>query len=320
MVPRHLFGRLTLIIGEELQEPAIQLGHLFGIGIARIVFYQMIDTLLFDDTLPELLVDLAPGGFHKLLEDNHKIVRPLFKTVFPQAACLVEHLLPVVGCTCERDGGDATGGCDIGIDEIFLDDIHQRDLRGDAFGEARSGEISRHQVGQLTFGIPGDGGGEVVQQELPTASGHEDIIVGVDHEFHLILMRHKQVAHLLRMGIHIAGEALTDDEPHHVGRQHQRTMIGVGLHHALEEVVIAQVAQALAFETGLLHLVELLGYARDVDNLFGNLLTVELLEGRLGGGQVLVNLNDCAHDIQSSAWALKRVFNPGEGQLLDIFH
>ena len=74
-------------------------------------------------------------------------------------------------------------------------------------------------------------------------------------------MKHQQVAHLLSMGIHVAGEPLADDEPHHIRRQHQRTMVGIGLHHTLEEVVVAQVAQALAFETRLLHTVEFLGYA-----------------------------------------------------------
>ena len=181
--------------------------------------------------------------------------------VFLQAAGLVEHFLPVVGRALERDGRDAAGGCDIGIDEIFLDDIHQRDLRGDAFGDARSGEIGGHQVGQFAFGIHGDAGGEVFQQEFPVASGQENVIVGVNNEFHLPLMKHQQIAHLLRMGIHVAGESLADDEPHHIGRQHQGTMVGISLHHALEEVVVAQVAQALAFETGFLHTVEFLGYA-----------------------------------------------------------
>ena len=43
--------------------------------------------------------------------------------------------------------------------------------------------------------------------------------------------------------------------------EHQRAMVGIGLHHTLEEVVVAQVAQALAFKTGFLHTVEFLGYA-----------------------------------------------------------
>ena len=67
MVPRHFVGCLTLIIGEELQEPAIQLGHLCRIGIARLVGFQLVHTLFLDETLPELLVDLALGGFDKLL-------------------------------------------------------------------------------------------------------------------------------------------------------------------------------------------------------------------------------------------------------------
>ena len=154
----------------------------------------------------------------------------------------------------EFDGGNATGSCDVGIDEIMLDDIHQRDLRGDALGDACGGKVGRHQVGQLALGISGDAGGEVVQQAFPAASGQEDIIIGVDHKFHLPLMKHQQVAHLLRMGIHIAGEPLADDEPHHVGRQHQRAVVGIGLHEALEEVVLAHVGQLLPFKAGLQHM------------------------------------------------------------------
>ena len=47
------------------------------------------------------------------------------------------------------------------------------------------------------------------------------------------------MAHLLRMGIDIAGEALTDEHPHHVGREHQRTMLGIGPHNGLEEHILA---------------------------------------------------------------------------------
>ena len=53
MVPHHTVGSFTQRIGEELQEPAIQIGNLLRIGKTPITGLYLVDTSLLDDILPE---------------------------------------------------------------------------------------------------------------------------------------------------------------------------------------------------------------------------------------------------------------------------
>ena len=53
-------------------------------------------------------------------------------------------------------------------------------------------------------------------------------------------MAHKFVAHLFGMGVDIAGKALTNKHPHHIGREYQRTVLGIGAHNGLEEHVLTR--------------------------------------------------------------------------------
>ncbi len=53
MVPHHTVGSFTQRIGEELQEPAIQIGNLLRIDKTPITGHYLVDTSLLDDTLPE---------------------------------------------------------------------------------------------------------------------------------------------------------------------------------------------------------------------------------------------------------------------------
>ena len=51
-------------------------------------------------------------------------------------------------------------------------------------------------------------------------------------------MAHNLVAQRFGMGIHIASESLADEHPNHIGRKHERAMLGIGSHNRLEEHVL----------------------------------------------------------------------------------
>ena len=51
-------------------------------------------------------------------------------------------------------------------------------------------------------------------------------------------MVHQLVAQLLGVAIHIAGEPLTDKHPNHIGREYERTVLGICPHNRLEEHIL----------------------------------------------------------------------------------
>ena len=125
------------------------------------------------------------------------------------------------------------------IVEIALHGLHQRNLRGDTLCGARGGEVGSDGLGNVALGIVVDLRCEVAHQLLPVGILREQVLLRLHHEVHLVIVAHQLIAHLLRVGIDIAGEALTDEHPHHVGREHQRTMLGIGPHNGLEEHILA---------------------------------------------------------------------------------
>ena len=126
------------------------------------------------------------------------------------------------------------------IVEIILHSLHQRNLRGDALGDASCGEVSGDGLGNIVLGGIVNLCCEVSHHFRPVGIIGEQFFVGLYHEGHLSCMANNLVAQLLCMGVHIAGESLTDEQPHHVGREHQRTVLGVGPHNRLEEGVFAR--------------------------------------------------------------------------------
>ena len=59
------------------------------------------------------------------------------------------------------------------------------------------------------------------------------------HQRYLILEIDHAVTVFLGIGIDMVRKTLTDEQPNHVGRKHERTMAGVGLIHPIEKRMIS---------------------------------------------------------------------------------
>ena len=61
------------------------------------------------------------------------------------------------------------------------------------------------------------------------------------------------VCYLLGVGVHVSRESLADKHPHHVGRDDERAVVGVGFNQTSEKHVFPRVAEFLPSETGGYH-------------------------------------------------------------------
>ena len=178
----HLVGRLSVLVGEELEYPAVQLCRFAEVAPAT---YQLVKAPLLDHALPESLVGLPLGGFDELGEDRHETLCPRADGILLQLLCLLKHLLPVLGRAGKRDGRDAAGYIMDHIVEIALHGLHQRNLRGDALGDTSGSEVGGDGLGDVAFGGIVDLCREVGHQFLPVGIAGEQVLVGLHHEVHL---------------------------------------------------------------------------------------------------------------------------------------
>ena len=232
---RHLVERLPVFIGEQFEHPAVQNGRLAK--VAYLIAHQFVGVFLLDHVLPESLVGFPLGGLDELGQDGFEAFEPVAHAVLFQLLCFLQHLLPVLRRAHEGDRGNAAAHIMDNVVEIGLHRFHQRDLRDDAFSNTSRGEVGGDGLGNVALGVFVDLCSETGDEFLPVSILMEQILLGLHHQIHFLGVAHYLVAQFIRMCIHITCKPLTDEQPNHVGREHQRTVLGIGPHDRLEEHV-----------------------------------------------------------------------------------
>ena len=179
-----------------------------------------------EQRLPEARVDATLGGRDELVEHRLERAGPEVELVLLERLRAPADRSPVVGGALERDLGDAAEGHHL-VAEVALHRVHQDDLRRGALDGPGRREVAHDEVA-LPPDVLGDAVGERGEHRGPGVVGRAfDEVVSLDLEERLSVVSHELAAQALRVRVDVHREALRDGEPHVIGREGERAVLGV---------------------------------------------------------------------------------------------